>query len=219
MKPCSYNRIALLALLAVMLHVFAYVSGRGYDTAAAHAAPPVLGAAPAETSRGTSAVGEPMTRAVQLVLSSFGYTITVDGDYGPQTTRVVTSWQHSNGLLEDGVAGPVTQASLGLSPARRAAAPIPQPTRSVEQLIRDIWPDDSEARALQIAWRESGYQPGVTSPTGCCHGIFQIHWPAHRGWLADYGVTSVEQLFDAETNIRMALVLFQASGGWGPWAL
>jgi len=86
-------------------------------------------------------------------------------------------------------------------------------------MIRAIWPDDLENEALRIAWRESGYQPGVTSPTGCCHGIFQIHWKAHRGWLTAFGVTSVDQLFDAETNIRMAYELYKRSNGWGPWRL
>jgi peptidoglycan hydrolase-like protein with peptidoglycan-binding domain len=165
-----------------------------------------------------------MTRAVQLVLKSFGYTIAVDGVYGEQTTKVVMKWQKSNGLLVDGIAGPITQASLGLSPAVRqnnaqqVTPPAPAPTRSVEQLIRDIWPDDLEAEALRIAWRESGYQPHVTSRTGCCHGIFQIH-EVHFNWMRAFGVTTVDQLFDAETNIRMAYELYKRSNGWGPWKL
>ena len=90
---------------------------------------------------------------------------------------------------------------------------------AVEQMIRDIWPDDLEDEALRIAWRESNYKANVTSRTGCCHGIFQLHWEAHRGWMDDFGVTSVDQLFDARTNIELAYALYQRNGGWGPWAL
>jgi peptidoglycan hydrolase-like protein with peptidoglycan-binding domain len=208
--PCSRNRIALLAVVAIMLHVFAAVSGRGYEEGTAEAAPAAL------------SVDESTTRAVQLVLKSYGYTIAVDGVYGPQTTRVVKSWQKSNGLAADGIAGPVTQASLGLSPAVRGTQvqvtpTVPPPPRSVEQMIRDIWPDDSEEWALRIAWRESNYRPGVTSPTGCCHGVFQIH-EIHFSWMRALGVTTVSQLFDAETNIRMALELYRRNGT-APWNL
>jgi len=169
-------------------------------------------------------IGYDATTAVQFVLKQYGYTIAVDGVYGPQTTKVVMKWQKSNGLTVDGVAGPITQASLGLSTAVRVGnqqqvtPQVPAPTRSVEQLIRDIWPDDQEEKALRIAWRESGYQPGVTSPTGCCHGIFQIH-EIHFSWMRNFGVTTVDQLFDAETNIRMAYELYKRAGGWGPWRL
>jgi LysM repeat protein len=87
----------------------------------------------------------------------------------------------------------------------------------VEQMIREIWPDDLEEQALRIAWRESNYRPDVTSPTGCCVGVFQIHWPAHQSWLDELGITSRSQLFDARANINAAYVLYQRSGGWGPW--
>ena len=87
----------------------------------------------------------------------------------------------------------------------------------VEQMIRDIWPDDLEDQALRIAWRESNYRPDVTSGTGCCVGVFQLHWESHQGWMADLGITSRSQLFDARTNIEAAYALYQRSGGWGPW--
>lgn len=160
---------------------------------------------------------------VQYVLKSYGYTIIVDGIYGPQTTRVVQSWQRANGLLTDGIAGPVTRRSLGLDGAVRQSntpktvtAPPSAPSGSVEDMIRAIWPDDLENQALRIAYRESRYQPGVTSSTGCCHGVFQIH-EVHFGWMRAHGVTSVSQLFNAETNIRMAYELYKRNG-WAPWA-
>jgi soluble lytic murein transglycosylase-like protein len=160
---------------------------------------------------------------IQTILHDFGYTVAVDGVYGKQTERAVKAWQRSNGLAVDGIVGPLTIASLrgatrvgNAHTVGESADPGPVPVRTVEQIIRDVWPDDLEDRALTIAWRESRYRPDVTSSTGCCRGVFQLH-QVHLSWMRAYGVTSVNQLFDAETNIRMALVLFQRSG-WGPWA-
>ena len=210
----SHKRLLLLVMLLGL--VVSVASSRTRAEAPATTSITV----PAEAQN----IGYDVTTAVQFVLKQFGYTIAVDGVYGPQTTKVVMKWQKSNGLTVDGVAGPITQASLGLSTAQRVnnqqqvTPTVPAPPRSVEQMIRDIWPDDQEEKALRIAWRESGYQPGVTSPTGCCHGIFQIH-EIHFSWMNAFGVTTVAQLFDAETNIRMAYELYKRAGGWGPWAL
>lgn len=44
--------------------------------------------------------------AVKLVQAVVG--ATVDGDFGSQTDRLVKAWQSKNGLLADGVVGPVT---------------------------------------------------------------------------------------------------------------
>ena len=117
---------------------------------------------------------------------------------------------------------PTTQAPT-TDPPTTQAPPTTRPTSvpsggEVEALIREIWPDDLEERALQIAWRESNYRPDVTSSTGCCHGVFQIH-EQHLSWLDEYGITSVDQLFDARTNIEAAYALYQRSGGWAPWNL
>jgi hypothetical protein len=86
----------------------------------------------------------------------------------------------------------------------------------VQAMIREIWPDELEEKALQIAFRESRYQ--ATAYNGwCCYGVFQIHWNAHKGWLAGIGVTSSQQLLDARTNIQIAYTIYQRAGGWGPW--
>jgi Putative peptidoglycan binding domain/Transglycosylase SLT domain len=217
----------LIGLTALTVGVIGYAieSAAGAAPSIQNAAPaaPVIGAGVPESSRGFSVT---YVTEVQYVLKSFGYTIVVDGDYGTQTTGVVKSWQRSNGLDVDGVAGPVTRRSLGLNgnpphsdTPKIATEPPSAPSGSVEDMIRAIWPDDLEDRALRIAYRESRYDPSVTSSTGCCRGVFQIHWPVHKSWLIEQGVTSPDQLFDAETNIRMAYVLYQRSGGWGPWSL
>ncbi|MEP6296280.1 MAG: hypothetical protein ABJ382_03065, partial [Ilumatobacter sp.] len=86
----------------------------------------------------------------------------------------------------------------------------------VKQIIRDVWPDELEERALEIAFRESRYVP--TAKNYCCYGIFQIYWSVHRSWLSGIGITSDQQLFDPATNARAAYALYQRAGGWGPWS-
>jgi hypothetical protein len=57
-----------------------------------------------------------------------------------------------------------------------------------------------------------------TARNACCYGLFQIHWRAHRDWLATIGVTSPIQLLDAATNTRAAFALYSIDG-WTPWSL
>jgi len=112
---------------------------------------------------------------------------------------------------------PTTAPPTTAAPTTAAPAPAPAPAApaDIEQIIRNVWPDDLEDRALQIAWRESNYIP--TAKNFCCYGLFQMYWEVHRGWLTDMGITSAEQLYDPTTNARAAYALYQRAGGWGPW--
>jgi len=49
---------------------------------------------------------------LQQALNMLGYRITIDGDYGPETRQVVTSFQMHAGILADGIAGAQTEAKL-----------------------------------------------------------------------------------------------------------
>jgi hypothetical protein len=94
--------------------------------------------------------------------------------------------------------------------------PAPVDPDDVEAIIRQIWPDELEDRALVIAQRESGLRPDAYNGW-CCYGLFQIYFDANRSFLSSLGVTAAEQLFDARTNARVAYAMYQRSG-WGPWA-
>ena len=105
-----------------------------------------------------------------------------------------------------------------VAPTTTAKPVVTYPTISAAaaaQIIRDVWPDELENRAIEIATRESTLV--VTARNSCCYGLFQINWEPHKGWLAGLGVTSPDQLFDGATNARAAYALYQRSGGWGPW--
>jgi hypothetical protein len=55
-------------------------------------------------------------RLLQQRLSDRGWTIGVDGDFGPQTFHVVTQFQADKGLETDGVVGPITWSALWTEP-------------------------------------------------------------------------------------------------------
>jgi len=118
-------------------------------------------------------------------------------------------------------APPATTAPKATTPPATTAPPTTAPPApltqdQVVQIIRDVWPDDLEQRAIEIAYRESRLVP--TAYNGwCCYGLFQIHWGAHQGWLDDIGVTAPQQLYDARVNAQVALQIYVRAGGWGPW--
>jgi LysM repeat protein len=141
----------------------------------------------------------------------------------PSTSAPTASTNNSSSGSTNRGASPTPAAPAPrttTAPTTTAAPPTPPAAWSasadqVQTIIRDVWPDELEDRALEIAWRESNYRP--TAKNNCCYGVFQIYWSVHRSWLADLGITSAEQLFDPTLNARAALTLYQRAGGWGPW--
>jgi len=84
-----------------------------------------------------------------------------------------------------------------------------------EKVIREIFPDHLENRAVAIAKRES--KLNAASWNWCCIGLFQINWWSHRSWLKAEGITEPEQLLNARTNAEVAWMVYKRAGGWGPW--
>ena len=53
-------------------------------------------------------------RTVQQALADAGFTISVDGVFGPKTAKVVKQFQQKKNLKIDGIVGPATRSTLGL---------------------------------------------------------------------------------------------------------
>ena len=115
---------------------------------------------------------------------------------------------------------------------RAAAAPAPTPQRAsaghhgapagiagpaeVEALIRKIWPDDIEDRAIRIADNEANLRPDLNN--WCCYGVFALYFDYVPGDLkAQYGVDEPSDLYDPRTNISIAYQVY-LRGGWDPWS-
>ena len=94
--------------------------------------------------------------------------------------------------------------------------PAKRHTKAVsEKVIREIFPDHLEDRAVAIAKRES--KLNAASWNWCCIGLFQINWWSHRSWLKAEGITEPEQLLNARTNAEVAWMVYKRASGWGPW--
>jgi hypothetical protein len=112
---------------------------------------------------------------LQFLLSRAGTAVAVDGYFGAATKRALRGYQRRHRLEVDGIAGPHTLRALAggrpeLSPGKVRAAPV-----GVRALL-DHWAgvygvDPRLVRAL--AWMESGYQPGLVSPSGA-RGVMQV---------------------------------------------
>lgn len=107
-----------------------------------------------------------------------------------------------------------------VKPTTTAAAAVPPPANNysrddVVAIIRAVWPDELEEKAIAIATRESNLNP--TARNYCCFGLFQIYWNVHKSWLREMGITSAAGLYDPTANTSAAYALYQRSGGWGPW--
>lgn len=119
---------------------------------------------------------------------------------------------------------PVATTAKPKPPVTTAPKPAPAPPPAaasytpaqVEQIIRQVWPDDLEDHALAIAQRESKLVP--TSRNYCCYGLFAIYYEAGKRLLNSIGVTSADQLLDPWINTRAAVAIYQAAG-WTPWNL
>jgi predicted chitinase len=96
--------------------------------AAAPAPPPVIADQPASGGQAPAYPGTalrqgskgPDVQTMQQRLSDLGYSLGVDGNFGPGTAKAVIAFQQANNLGNDGVVGPNTWAALWA--AQKAAA-------------------------------------------------------------------------------------------------
>jgi Lysozyme like domain len=75
-------------------------------------------------------------------------------------------------------------------------------------IIRDVFPDNLENKAVRVAWCESRLSTWAVSRTGRYIGLYQIAARLH-------GYTR-NQMLDPRTNAEAALRLHNTSG-WRPW--
>jgi hypothetical protein len=142
---------------------------------------------------------------VQQLLQGFGYTVHVDGEYGPQTEKAVRSWQKSNGLQVDGEAGPATLSSLlkasRLNNAQQVTPIAPPPVPHYDQWVR-------------LAQCESGSRWDYNGSSGYDGGLqfSPSTWRAMGGReFAEYAwqASAAEQMVVAERTLN--------ESGWGAW--
>ncbi|MGB2875286.1 MAG: peptidoglycan-binding protein [Gaiellaceae bacterium] len=112
---------------------------------------------------------------LQFLLARRGALVPVDGYFDGATERAVRRYQRGRNLAVDGVAGPHTMTTL----ARGRPALTAGPRRTVPFGVRGLLGRWARAYGLDprfvraLAWMESGYQPGLVSPTGA-RGVMQV---------------------------------------------
>jgi soluble lytic murein transglycosylase-like protein len=99
----------------------------------------------------------------------------VDGYFDPATRRALRRYQRSRRLAVDGVAGPHTLTALARGRAELAIGKAQAAPTGVRGLL-EYWArvygvNPGLVRAL--AWMESGFQPGLVSPSGA-RGVMQV---------------------------------------------
>ena len=135
----------------------------------------------------------------------------------PPPTATATTVPATTAARAPATTTPSRPAPTTVAPAPTAPAPTAPavPESQATTIIRKVWPDDLEERALEIAWRESNHKSNVNN--FCCYGLFQIYYSVHKSWLSAIGVDSAQDLFDPQLNAQAAYMLYQRAGGFGPW--
>lgn len=95
----------------------------------------------------------PAVAAIQNKLKEIGYAISVDGDFGEETERVVKQFQAENSIGQTGVVGPQTYAALMKAKHRTTQPDVPKvmPTASIMVKAADI--ADAEANK-NLKWTD-----------------------------------------------------------------
>lgn len=102
-------------------------------------------------------------RELQQALVNKGYSLSVDGAFGPMTQNAVISFQRSVGITADGVVGPVTWSKLGTSSGSVSSGS--SSSTSYPGLLK-IGSSGSSVRTLQQALANKGYSLSVDGVFG-----------------------------------------------------
>ncbi|MCF6120547.1 N-acetylmuramidase domain-containing protein [Mesorhizobium muleiense] len=109
---------------------------QGYHLKMAAAYRRLSGSPPVSASTGMLRMGSngARVRALQTLLVRAGYTVNVDGDYGPSTRDAVRDFQKAQKLAPDGVVGPETLRRLEAWKQGAAEQPGEQPVTEVPEV-------------------------------------------------------------------------------------
>ena len=111
---------------------------------------------------------------------------------------------------------PSTEALCGALPTSNGHPPGTPGPAEVEAIIREVWPDDIEVRALCIAKREARLRADLNN--WCCYGVFAIYFDYVAADLRrTYGIDEPADLYAARTNVALAYQIY-LRGGWDPWS-
>lgn len=167
--------------------------------------------------------------AVQYRLREFGWSVQVDGQFGPQTLRAIIRFQQMSGLSADGVVGSVTQRALGCGrqstnqEQTQSAAhsySVSSPASSWIDLARSVgWPEHKLPFVACVIARESNGIPSAYNGRNRdrSYGLLQLNTKGRLwSWYTARGLTSKDQLFDPSTNLRYGFLLWtQYPNAWG----
>lgn len=90
------------------------------------------------------------------------------------------------------------------------------PEEMSKDAIRQHFPEAPD-KAIAVAECESGLNPSAMSPGGQNVGLFQINRVAWADTVQRMGY-SWDQMTDPYVNTKVARVVYDSSGGWGPWS-
>lgn len=124
---------------------------------------------------------------LQQALVSKGYSLSVDGAFGPMTRNAVMSFQSSVGITADGVVGPVTWGKLGTSSGSYSGGS----TSTSYPGILKLGSSGSGVRALQQALLNKGYSLAVDGAFGPMTKNAVMSFQSSQGITVDGIVGSV----------------------------
>ena len=161
------------------------------------------GAVAADKPSASSSASTASASGVVALQSALG--VPADGVIGPVTRRAIRNYQRNQGLAVDGIAGPATLASLGISAA-------PAKTQTQRTSSSGSGSAGSSGTLAKIAQCESGGDPTAISSTGQYRGKYQFS----RATWRDLGGTGDPAAASESVQDAMAAKLL-AQRGTSPW--
>jgi len=117
----------------------------------------------------------------------------------------------------------VVPPTIALTPIAPTTTLMPKGcAQYVADAITAGWPADQAPMLARVMFRESRCIPtayNAQDTQGGSYGLLQVNGQ-HKAWLMDTGfITSLDDLFNPDVNLRAALHLYRMVGNsWSPWA-